>query len=264
LQEPEEEMSETHIAASEFGLETGARRRSRREALRIFSAAAAVSLVTPDAWLAGLQAQPAPGAIQGCVVRPKQTEGPYFVDRQLQRDDLRVDPATGLITPGVPLTLAINLASVDGANCRPLAGAVVDVWQCDAHGQYSGVVDRTQGFDTSGTQFLRGYQVSDREGRVEFTTIYPGWYPGRAVHIHFKVRTSQSSGRAGEFTSQWYFDDQLTDTVLASGPYAEKQGRRQRNDRDRIYQRGGKELMLNVSKTATGYTGTFDLGVQLA
>jgi protocatechuate 3,4-dioxygenase beta subunit len=257
-------MSQQRIASTDFEFRADDRRRSRREALRAFGAVAAASVVMPDRWLADLHAQPAPGAVPACVVRPQQTEGPYFVDQQLRRDDLRVDPATGLVTAGVPLTLAVNLTTVDGPNCRPLAGAVVDVWQCDASGQYSGVVDRAQGFDTRGTNFLRGYQVTDSDGRVEFTTIYPGWYPGRTVHIHFKVRTNQSSGRAGEFTSQWYFDDELSDTVFASGPYAEKQGRRQRNDRDGIYRRGGQDLMLAVSKTPTGYAGTFDLGVRLA
>ena len=238
---------------------------SRREALRVLGAAAAASLVVPKIWLPhSLEAaQPAPGAMPGCIVSPQQTPGPYIVDKRLRRADLRLDPATGTLTAGVPLTLSLKVAQIVGTDCRPLAGAVVDVWQCDAHGEYSGVVDRAQGFDTRGKSFLRGYQLTDEDGRAEFTTIYPGWYPGRSVHIHFKVRTSESAGRAGEFTSQWYFDDGLSDAVFTSGPYAEKAGRRTLNERDGIYRRGGRELMLAVKKTPAGYAGTFDLGVRL-
>ena len=258
-------MSHHHSVVTKTLIESEPSLKTRRETLRALGAAAAGALVLPDFWGPAPQAQTSAGvALPACIVSPQQTEGPYFVDKQLRRDDLRADPATGLITAGVPLTLAVNLTNVEGSNCRPLAGAIVDVWQCDAHGQYSGVVDRAQGFDARGKNFLRGYQVTDKHGRVEFTTIYPGWYPGRAVHIHFKVRTSQASGRAGEFTSQWYFDEGVTDGVFGSGPYAEKKGQRQRNERDGIHRRGGRELMLAVSKTARGYAGTFDLGVRLA
>ncbi len=237
---------------------------SRRDALRMIGAAAAASVIAPELWLPRpATAQPAPGALPGCIVTPQQTEGPYFVDNQLRRGDLRLDPATGTLTPGMPLTLSITVAQLNGGGCRPLNGAIVDVWQCDAHGQYSGVADRRQGVDTRESNVLRGHQVTGADGRVEFTTIYPGWYPGRAVHIHFKVRTSESSGRAGEFTSQWYFEDTVSDDVFAAGPYAEHSDRRVRNDRDGIYRRGGRELMLALQKTDEGFHGTFDLGVRL-
>ena len=110
---------------------------------------------------------------------------------------------------------------------------MVDVWHCDAAGVYSGVSD--PGFDTSSQQFLRGYQVTDRSGRAQFTTIYPGWYPGRTIHIHFKVRTNATGGQAYEFTSQLFFDEALNDQVLAQPPYAARGQRNTFNSEDNIY-----------------------------
>lgn len=87
------------------------------------------------------------------------------------------------------------MSRIDPERCEPLAGALVDVWQCDAAGVYSGVEDIADRFDTTGKRFLRGHQVTDRGGIARFTTIYPGWYRGRTVHIHFKIRTNPSAGR---------------------------------------------------------------------
>src|SRR5205823_6128325 len=110
----------------------------------------------------------------------------------LYRSDIRSDPTTGAVKDGVPLYLGFSLSSVgsDGG-CSPLAGAVIDIWQCDASGVYSDVND--PGFNTKGQQFLRGSQHTDENGYAQFLTIYPGWYSGRAVHTHLKVRTDPSS-----------------------------------------------------------------------
>src|SRR5215218_3200643 len=136
-----------------------------------------------------------------CVVRPEQTQGPYFVDEMLNRSDIRED------REGVPLDLTFNVSRVDEGDvsaCGPLAGAVVDIWHADAAGQYSDVQDNAEGFDTRGETYLRGYQVTDENGTARFTTIYPGWYQGRAVHIHFKIRDSPESEQGYKFTSQLY------------------------------------------------------------
>ena len=117
-----------------------------------------------------------------CVAVPALTEGPYFVDELLNRSDIRTDPTTGAASDGTPLDITIRV--FDGA-CTPLAGAHVDIWHCDAAGKYS---DESAN-NTVGQKFLRGYQVTDDNGTAKFTTIYPGWYQGRAVHIHFKIRT---------------------------------------------------------------------------
>ncbi len=194
-----------------------------------------------------------------CVVRPEQAEGPYYVDTGLDRSDIREE------RPGVPLELTFNVSRVDEGDisaCGPLAGALVDVWQCDALGEYSGVEDRAAGdFDTTGATFLRGYQLTDDNGTARFTTIYPGWYPGRAVHIHFTIRDSAESEQGYEFTSQLYFDDALTDEVHSQGPYAEKGERDQRNSTDGNYQGGGDELTLALTPQGEGYAATFDIAL---
>jgi protocatechuate 3,4-dioxygenase beta subunit len=204
------------------------------------------------------QVPPADPPAPACVLTPAQTEGPYFVDERLARSDLRVDPRDGSTKPGALLALALRLAVVDGAGCRPIGGAIVDVWHCDAQGIYSDASDRR--FDSRGAKFLRGYQATDAEGRVRFVTIYPGAYPGRAVHIHFKVRT-KVAGAMREFTSQLYFDDALTDRVHAQPPYAGAGERRTRNAGDGLYRNGGAALQLPVVQTDDRYAAMYDIGL---
>lgn len=196
-----------------------------------------------------------------CIVKPEQTEGPYFVDSRLLRNDIRQDPTDATVRPGVPLRLSLRLSAVGTNACSPLAGVLVDVWHNDAVGEYSDVRDRR--YDTRGKQFLRGYQLSDSNGLVNFTTIYPGWYPGRTVHMHFKVRTDPGSRRGREFTSQLYFDDAITDAVHQLAPYAANGQRGTRNSNDRIFRRGGSELLLQLQQDGDGFAGSFELGLDL-
>ena len=198
--------------------------------------------------------------LPGCVVRPEQTEGPYFVDEKLNRSDIRVDPSDKSIKPGVPLRLEFQVSRIAGAACTPLSGAMVDVWHCDAAGVYSDVRDGR--FDSRGKKFLRGYQQTNANGNAEFLTIYPGWYEGRAVHIHFKIRSAAQGGRAQEFTSQLYFDESVNDQIFKQAPYNSKRGRRMMNDTDFLFRRGGKELLVIPAKTSQGYTAKFDIGLQ--
>jgi len=207
-----------------------------------------------------------PGALTqlpSCVVRPEQTEGPYFVDEKLNRRDIRSDPGTGRESPGVPLDLAIRVSRMTSAACTPLSAALVDLWQCDALGVYSDVRDMGGLFDTRGQKFLRGHQLTDASGVASFRTIYPGWYQGRTVHIHFKIRVPASGTRYHDFTSQLYFDDALSDAIFAEAPYASKGARDTRNGRDGIYRRGGASLMLEPTRTAEGYAATFSVGLQV-
>jgi protocatechuate 3,4-dioxygenase beta subunit len=145
-------------------------------------------------------------------------------------------------------------------SCAPLAGAQVDIWHCDATGRYS---DVGKGRAPS-EAFLRGYQRTDSAGIAQFTTIYPGSYGGRAVHVHFKIRTAAPSAPAYEFTSQLYFDDALTDRVYASAPYPQGRRRVTRNDDDFLFRDGGSKLLLELAPEATGYAATFDIGLQIA
>jgi protocatechuate 3,4-dioxygenase beta subunit len=250
---------------------------SRREMLALMgSTAAAITLAgcggseksgepgsgggtTGASTTAGTAGTGAQTASTTCVVRPEQTEGPYYVDTGLERSDIREE------REGVPLELTFNVSRVDQGDitaCGPLAGAIVDVWHCDALGEYSGVEDNAAGdFDTRGETFLRGYQVTDENGVARFATIYPGWYQGRAVHIHFTIRDSPESEQGYEFTSQLYFDDALTDEVQSQGAYAEKGERDLRNAEDGIYRGGGEELLLDLTPNGQGYAATFDIAL---
>jgi protocatechuate 3,4-dioxygenase beta subunit len=191
-----------------------------------------------------------------CVVRPQQTEGPYFVDEELNRSDIRRDPATGLVKVGTPLALTLAVSQISGNACKPLPSAQIDIWHCDAQGMYSDVMDPS--FDTKGHKFLRGFQRTAADGKASFTTIYPGWYEGRAVHIHFKIRTT-----GHEFTSQLYFPDSLTDRVQAAAAY-KKSGTRTRNGDDGIFANGGADLILDPTRTANGYSATFSVALVLS
>jgi len=243
---------------------------SRRDALKLLGigSAAILAACAPQATstfvptVTSTQVSLATSTALDCVVRPELTIGPYFVDGQLNRSDIRSEPSDHSVKEGVPLTLNINVASISNNSCTPIEGAQVDVWHCDASGQYSGV--SAQGSDTSGQKFLRGYQLTDANGAVQFQTIYPGWYSGRAVHIHFTIRTKGADSQDYQFTSQFFFDDTLTDQVHALQPYASKGQREIRNADDNIFNGGGDQLLLNLEgDTTKGYATAFNVGLDL-
>ena len=223
------------------------------------SAPAATGAATEAATEAAVAAQ---GAVPACVVRPEMTEGPYFVDTQLNRSDIRVEPSDGSIKEGTPLALAFVVAQIANGACTPLAGAMVDIWHCDAQGVYSGVAD--PGFDTSGQSWLRGYQVTDAGGKAEFLTVYPGWYSGRAVHIHFKIRTGAGENTAYEFTSQLFFDEAVTAQVYSQPPYAARGLANVPNASDGIFRNGGEQMVIAPAAANGGYAARFDIALDLS
>jgi protocatechuate 3,4-dioxygenase beta subunit len=212
--------------------------------------------VAPTVQVAAATAETANGTTTpACVVRPEVTEGPYYVAEDLVRSDIRSDPSSGTLKEGTPFVLTFNVSQISSGNCSALQGATVEIWHCDAAGQYSDVSDPS--FNTKGQKWLRGAQVTDANGVATFTTIYPGWYSGRAVHIHFKVHPDTTK----VFTSQVFFDDTLSDQVFTQQPYAAKGQRNTLNKTDGIYQ---DLLLLTTTKTDQGYAATFPIGVDLS
>jgi protocatechuate 3,4-dioxygenase beta subunit len=250
---------------------------TRRELLGMFGAAGVAAIVacdddsgssdatsTPGEASAatpttGVGGTPSPSTLN-CVVSPQMTEGPYFVDEELNRSDIREDPSDGSLSEGAPLNLALSVFSVEGDACVPVSGAHVDIWHCNAEGLYSDV----EANDTVGRKFLRGYQLTDDAGACRFTTIFPGWYMGRAVHIHVKVRTDPGSEQGYEFTSQLFFDDALTEQVFAEAPYSSRGTPDTTNATDNIYRNGGDQMVLALSPEGDGYAGSFTIGMQIA
>jgi protocatechuate 3,4-dioxygenase beta subunit len=198
--------------------------------------------------------------LPSCVVRPQMTEGPFWVDEQLLRRDVRSDSKTRAVQPGLPLELGFLISRVGAGGCQPLSGVLVDIWQCSALGQYSDVSGMGNG-DTQGQDWLRGQQRTDAAGRASFVTVWPGWYPGRATHIHFQLRYGNS-----EFVSQLFFDEATTDAVYAGAkPYISKgSSGRMRNASDGIYRNGGNQLLLKTTgSVAKGYAGVMDIGMNV-
>ncbi|RLV49844.1 hypothetical protein D9V37_08125 [Nocardioides mangrovicus] len=184
----------------------------------------------------------------------EETQGPFWVDEKLERSDIRTDTeGTTGTQAGVPLTLTINLQDA-GASCAPQAGAYVDIWHANNQGAYSDV-SGSGNPDNVGQNWLRGYQVSDANGSVTFTTVMPGWYTSRTIHIHFRVRLTLSDSSTVNFTSQLYFDDTINSAVLATSGYKSEANRDTYNSGDQLY-----DATLQVpltGDTTSGYAGSF-------
>jgi len=197
------------------------------------------------AWEAGDgPAGVASGAVR-CVLTPEQTEGPYYIANEKVRRNITDGKR------GVPLTLRATV--VDASTCKPIRNAAVDVWHCDAGGVYSG-------FDkgTASRTFLRGMQRTNAGGLAILKTIYPGWYPGRTVHIHVKVHVGGNVAHTG----QLYFPDALTDKVYRRAPYNRRPGRTTRNANDFVYANGGRNSIVSVrADGAGGYVASIAMGV---
>ena len=147
-----------------------------------------------------------------CLLTAAVVEGPYYVDEALMRSDVREDR--------VGLATVLKLKIVDANECAPMAGALVDLWHCDAGGNYSAAGDERTAAGhlkpATAARFLRGRQIADADGFVSFTTIYPGWYAGRTPHIHLKVRV----GEREVATTQMFFSEALSNEIYATAPYA--------------------------------------------
>jgi protocatechuate 3,4-dioxygenase beta subunit len=195
-----------------------------------------------------------------CVLSPEQTEGPYYIAKEKVRSN---------ITEGHPGTsLRLRLKVQDAATCKPIKGAAVDIWHCDAGGLYSGFEAASSGAPggsgpTDKHTFLRGIQFTNSKGIAQFHSIYPGWYRGRTVHIHVKVHLDRAVVGHVVHTGQLYFSDTLTAKVYRSSPYKARATQRDTfNSTDGIYRSGGPQSTLSmVHDGHGGFIGTITLGV---
>lgn len=197
-----------------------------------------------------------------CTLTKELTEGPYYLDGALVRADLTEDK------PGVPLQLVLTV--VDDATCAPLNEALVELWHCDALGEYSGFVGNNGHQEPDNGTFLRGGILTGSDGVARIRTIYPGWYRGRCVHIHVKVHTDVTLTSDGSFTGgeelhtgQLFINESITTAVAAVSPYSTNTVPRTTLAQDGIYGNGGAAagLMTVTGSTTAGYTGSLTLGV---
>lgn len=185
-------------------------------------------------------------ATAACLLQRELTEGPYYLDLDLVRRNIKGGRS------GTPLTLRFQV--VNAKTCRAIPGATVDIWHADAHGVYSEVAG-------NGGTFLRGVQKANSSGRVRFESIVPGWYPGRTPHIHMKV----FAGGEEVHTGQVFFRPAVLRTVYAQGVYKSRGQADTSNASDSIYRDAGTRALLSMrrkgSTVAAGYTGSLVVGV---
>jgi protocatechuate 3,4-dioxygenase beta subunit len=230
------------------------RRIGRREAMATLGVAGAslaigcgsegVVNATPSASPAATASPSANGA---CAVSPNETAGPFPSLSDMIRSDIREGKA------GAVLTLTIKVVNANTA-CSAVAGAAVEIWQCDAAGNYS------QYGSQAGQTYLRGIQVTNTNGEATFTTIYPGWYQGRATHIHIEVTIAGVSRKV----TQIAFPESLNAAVYATGVYASRGSNPTSNSSDGIFADSlASELVTPTGSASTGYAATFQLGVAI-
>ncbi len=218
----------------------------------------------------------------GCMLASEQEEGPYYVDKRILRQDITEGK------PGIPLRLRVTV--VDGRSCTPLRNAALDIWHCDAGGVYSGYTanspDGPMGMPpradrrppgpppggmprrrphgpSDATMFFRGVQLTGADGAAEFTTVYPGWYSGRDIHIHLKVH----AGGHVCHTGQLFFPEDISDDIARLAPYSQRRSDRTRQDDDHVFlSEHGSDFVVSLTQTsarnmAEGFVATAVLGV---
>lgn len=238
----------------------------RRAALRTIGGAGAAVLGVACASRTSSDAESSQATLLSCIATPEGVEGPFYVDERMNRSNLVGDTREPFVTAGIPLVLRLGVFAVGERSCAPLEGARIDLWHASAEGVYSDEPSSLlQKKRTVGETYLRGYQLSDRTGRVEFTTIYPGWYANRTIHVHVKVTTEDRAGKRLEWTTQLYLANAINDVVSSSGAYATRGLRKiARNEDDALYAIDGRDLTIDVRPTpGGGYAGTYDIGLRL-
>jgi protocatechuate 3,4-dioxygenase beta subunit len=246
-----------HLSSRENAMTTARFVVTRREAL-VAAGAAAVAACSPtgtnqSSGANAAAAGPALASAEGaCVLTPQSVEGPFYIDPEHERADIRAGKR------GVPLKVRLKI--VEAAGCTPIAGARIDLWQADAQGIYSGFPGQsdTRQFDTREETFLRGHQPTRADGVAEFMTLWPGWYRGRTAHIHFKVLLAGSQ----LLTGQIFLPDALSEFIYTQHPLYRRQGLRDTlNATDVIASAATHAAFAGVKEESDFYLATLLVGV---
>ncbi|WP_405879559.1 intradiol ring-cleavage dioxygenase [Streptomyces sp. NBC_01384] len=252
-------MTDTSGAAHPIG------RRTILIATGATAATLAVGAAAPEAPTTDAAYATPAAATAVCTLTKEMTEGPYYLDGALVRADITESK------PGIPLKLTLTV--VDDATCAPLGNALVEIWHCDALGEYSGFVGNNGHSEADDGTFLRGGVLTGTDGVAHLTTVYPGWYRGRCIHIHLKVHTGVTLTSDGSFTGgqelhtgQLFFNETITTAVAKVSPYSTNTVTRTTLAQDSVYDGGGAAsglLTLTAlgSTASSGYTGTLTVGV---
>jgi len=198
----------------------------------------------------GVRSLRAPGEAAGaadCLLQRETTEGPFYLDLDLVRRNIRGGRR------GTPLTLRFTV--VNATTCKPIPDAAVELWHADAAGVYSGVSGNSG-------NFLRGIQRTNAKGQVRFETIFPGWYRGRTPHIHMKVFVSGDEVHTGQI----FFRAPVTRTIYRQGAYAARGQADTTNAADGIYRAAGARALCALKRKGAsvsgGYNGAMTIGVK--
>ena len=183
-------------------------------------------------------------AAPDCLLQREVTEGPYYLDLDLVRGNIKGDRR------GTPLALRFTV--VDASSCRRLSDATVEIWHADAAGVYSGV-------SGNGGNFLRGVQRTNASGVARFDTIFPGWYRGRTPHIHMKVFVSGDEVHTG----QVFFRPAVTKRIYGTGVYRSRGQADTSNSADGIYRSAGERALCSLTRKGSGYAGAMTVGVAI-
>ena len=230
--------------------ETKSKRGLRRRDALAAAGAAGLGLFWTNGhrWVdaAGAAVEESAVAAGSCTLTRELTEGPYWIPNNLTRRDVTAGKH------GVPLSLVLT---VEDAACNILTGADVEIWHCDAKGNYSGV-----GNQSSSSRFLRGHQKTNSKGVARFDTIYPGWYRGRTPHIHLKVHVGGNEVHTG----QLFFGGAASRAVYRTRYYKSRGQADTTNASDGIYERGSLLQLSKRKTTALSYIGRKALVVNTA
>jgi protocatechuate 3,4-dioxygenase beta subunit len=238
---------------------------SRRKALHVLGAAGAALTVgcngesptSPTTTTTDTSSSTSTGTSGGsgttstCAVTPEETAGPYPSKSLIFRSDITEGKS------GTPLNLTITVVNVN-SSCAAVANATVEIWHCDATGYYSEYTQ--QGYNGLNDTYLRGAQTTDANGRAVFTSIYPGWYQGRATHIHVEVYVNGRSVK----TSQIAFPANINSAVYSEGVYASKGQNPTSNSSDGIFSDGVSLQTATIAGSpSTGYIATWLVGISV-